>query len=131
MGNWPGKNVKFSFEGFMSLFSTIGFSLQFLLGLSAVILPGPMARILGFGTPLSLGVTEVRATHGAFFLVLALGGLAVSSSDISLVVGAAWAAASFCRFLSLIVEPNDRFKNIAGVLVEGVIAVFLLVGARS
>ena len=115
----------------MSIFSAVGFSLQVLLGLVAVFQPRPMARILGFGTPSLLGVTEVRATHGAFFLVLGLGGLVVSNSDLSLVVGAAWAAAAICRIWCIIFDPHDRAKNSGGVVVEAGIAILLLVGARS
>lgn len=112
----------------MNLLALIGLSIQCALGIAALLRPRAMARLLGLGELQTLGVTEVRATHGAFFLATGLAGAFVADRNAVLILAAGWAAAAACRLACLVMESADRRKNALGLLVEGGIACLLFAG---
>jgi hypothetical protein len=50
----------------------------------------------------------------------------IASSDAALVLGAAWAGAFIARAVSFIIDSSRTKENIAGLLIEGVMAALLI-----
>jgi len=89
-----------------------------LLGCLGLLFPAAVCRILGVGTQGPLGVSEVRATYGGFFLCLGIGCFVAQSPSAFTVVGAAWCAAAAARVLSLAVDGSRSWQNVVGILFE-------------
>ena len=50
----------------------------------------------------------------------------IASSDAALVLGAAWAGAFIARAISFVIDKSRTKENIAGLLIEGVMAALLI-----
>jgi hypothetical protein len=50
----------------------------------------------------------------------------IASSDAALVLGAAWAGAFIARAISFVLDKSRTKENVAGLVIEGVIAALLI-----
>ena len=74
----------------------------------------------------SLGQSEVRATYGGLFIGAGVAVVLIASSDAALVLGVAWAGAFIARAISFVIDKSRTKENIAGLLIEGVMAALLI-----
>ena len=102
------------------------FTLHIVIGLASLLAPSVISRTLGYAPLSPLGRTEFKATYGAFFLALGIGGLWLNSSDAALLVGLAWFSAGLMRAVSLVIGRNNLKEHSFGVGVEWGIASLLL-----
>lgn len=66
------------------------------------------------------------ATYGGLFIGAGFAVVLIASSDAALVLGAAWAGAFIARAVSFIIDRSRTKENIAGLLIEGVMAALLI-----
>lgn len=85
-----------------------------------------MSRTIGLQIPGRLGQSEVRATYGGLFIGAGVAVVPVASSDVAFVLGAAWAGAFIARAISFVVDESHTKENIAGLLIEAVMATLLI-----
>lgn len=97
------------------------------LGVMGLLSPARAAAFTSIRPEGDVGVSEIRATYGGFFL--ALGGYALwSQNDFAFaVVGIAWLGAAAGRALSVVVDRSTSPKNIGGILFEAAIGALLVV----
>ncbi|MEY3148105.1 MAG: hypothetical protein RL688_1324, partial [Actinomycetota bacterium] len=50
----------------------------------------------------------------------------IASSDAALVLGAAWAGAFIARAISFVIDKSRTKENVAGLVIEGVMAALLI-----
>jgi hypothetical protein len=104
-----------------------GAAITVLLGLMGLISPTAVARLTGLGLPDALARSEVRATHGGFFLALGVIALASEERWVYLALGLAWVGAAIGRLVSVIADNSRSPKNLAGVAFEAAIGALLIV----
>ncbi|MBM3955277.1 MAG: DUF4345 domain-containing protein [Planctomycetes bacterium] len=97
-----------------------------LLGCAGLVWPAAVANVVGIEPRGALGLAEIRATYGGFFLALGVACLFTRSPMIFTVVGVAWYAAAFGRALSLAVTGTATRRDLGGVAFEAAIGVALL-----
>jgi len=73
-----------------------------------------------------IGVSEIRATYGGFFLALGSFALWARSEQVFLVLGLAWIGAALGRLLSVLVDRSTSPKNLGGIAFEAGIGALLL-----
>ncbi len=95
-------------------------------GCLGLVWPKQVSRTIGLQIPGRLGTSEVRATYGGLFVGAGLAVTLVASSDAALVLGAAWAGAFIARAVSFVIDKSRTKENIAGLLIEAVMAVLLI-----
>ena len=95
-------------------------------GCLGLVWPKQVSRTIGLQIPGRLGTSEVRATYGGLFVGAGLAVTLIASSDAALVLGAAWAGAFIARAVSFVIDKSRTKENIAGLLIEAVMAVLLI-----
>ena len=88
--------------------------------------PKEVSRAVGLQIPGRLGTSEVRATYGGLFIGAGLAVILIANSDAALVLGAAWAGAFIARAISFVIDNSRTKENMAGLAIEGVMAVLLI-----
>ena len=109
----------------MSWAAYVGSALTCVLGLLALVSPVKVADALGLQPLGGLGLSEVRATYGGFFLAAGAAVL-VMGYPANLVLGLAWAGAACARAATLVLRRSRQWRNVVGVAFEGLVAVLLL-----
>ena len=95
-------------------------------GCLGLVWPKQVSRTIGLQIPGRLGTSEVRATYGGLFIGAGLAVTLIASSDAAFVLGAAWAGAFIARAVSFVIDKSRTKENIAGLLIEAVMAVLLI-----
>ena len=96
------------------------------LGCLGMLFPAAVSRLLGIQPTGPLGISELRATYGGFFLCLGIGCVGTQSATVFAVVGAAWCAAAVARLLSLAVDGSRSSRNAAGIVFEASVGLAML-----
>lgn len=104
----------------------VGASITVGLGLLGLFHPRGAARFTSLHPQGLLGIAEIRATYGGFFLALGVSTLLRGTPDHYAVLGFAWLGAATARLLSMALDRSASVKNFGGVLFEGGIAALLL-----
>jgi hypothetical protein len=81
---------------------------------------------LGINPDGPLGVSELRATYGGFFLFLGAGCLFTQSEAAFQVAGTAWCGAALARLMSVVIDKSRSRENIVGFFVEAIIGLMML-----
>ena len=102
----------------MTMLANCGAVVTAVLGCFGLMFPSAVSRILGIRPDGPLGIAELRATYGGFFLCLGIGCFVAHSPSTFIVVGAAWCAAAAARVLSLAVDGSRSWQNVIGILFE-------------
>jgi hypothetical protein len=102
------------------LVSNVGASLTLGLGLLAIVYPKLVGSLLSISAEGKEGVSEIRATYGGFFIGISVFTIVVQSTEVFLMLGIGWLAASFVRLFTVLFSAWS-VKNIGGVIVEGAI----------
>lgn len=97
------------------------------LGLVALVRPSAAASLTSLSPKGLVGVSELRATYGGFFLALGAVALAWQSGAVFQAAGAAWLGAAGGRAVSLVVDRSSSFQNLGAVAFETAIGAILLV----
>lgn len=104
----------------------VGAMISVFAGCLGLIWPQQVSRTIGLQIPGRLGTSEVRATYGGLFIGAGTAVVLIDNSDAALVLGAAWAGAFAARAISFVIDTSRTKENIAGLLIEGVMAVLLI-----
>lgn len=110
----------------MFLVANAGAVITALLGCLGLFTPDAVSRVVGVRPEGALGVAEVRATYGGFFLALGIGCLVSQSVTAFGLVGLAWCGAALARALSVLHDRVGSWKHLAGGLFEAGIGAALL-----
>jgi len=102
--------------------SNIGAVLTLILGVVAILLPERIQSFVSIRAVGKEGESEVRATYGGFFAGIAAYALFSQTSEVFLVIGLGWLAASVIRLLSLL-KGCYSLKNLGAVFFEGTIGI--------
>lgn len=106
--------------------ANLGALLTLFLGCLGLLFPKQISRVLGISPLSTLGVSELRATYGGFFLCLGAGCLATQSEKVFLVAGCGWCGAAIARLLSVAIDNSRSRENIVGFCVEATIGLLML-----
>ena len=104
----------------------VGAIISVVAGCLGLLWPEHVSRTIGLHIPDRLGTSEVRATYGGLFIGAGVAVLLIANSDAALVLGAAWTGAFVARAISFAIDKSRTKENIAGLLIEGVMAVLLI-----
>jgi hypothetical protein len=110
----------------MMLLPNCGAVVTAALGCLGLLFPGAVGRVLGIEPDRPLGLSELRATYGGFFLCLGIGCLFAQSVPVFTVAGAAWCAAAVARTVSFAVDGSRTGHNLAGVGFEAGVGLAML-----
>jgi hypothetical protein len=110
----------------MMLLPNCGAVVTAALGCLGMLFPAAVSRVLGIQPAGPLGISELRATYGGFFLCLGIGCVGTQSATVFAVVGAAWCAAAVARLLSLAVDGSRSSRNVAGIAFEASVGLAML-----
>lgn len=110
----------------MTSIANLGAVLTLILGCLGIMFPQRICRILGISPVSPLGVSELRATYGGFFLCLGAGCLVTQSDAVFQVTGTAWCGAAITRMISGVVDKSRSRENIFGFFVELTIGLMML-----
>jgi hypothetical protein len=110
----------------VSLTGFIGAAISISAGLLGLVWPRPVSRVIGLALPSPLGMSEVRATYGGFFVGAGLAVILIGRRDAALVLGAAWGGACLARAASFLIDRSRTKENIAGLVIEALVSVLLL-----
>ena len=102
----------------MTLLANCGAVVTAVLGCFGLLFPSAVSRVLGIRPDGPLGISEVRATYGGFFLCLGIGCFVAQSPSAFTVVGAAWCAAAAARVVCLAVDGSRSWQTFVGILFE-------------
>jgi hypothetical protein len=105
----------------------LGAAITAALGVLALVRPHAAASFTSVRPSGPVGVSELRATYGGFFLALGAFALFAGSGPVYRALGLAWAAAAGARLLSVFVDGSRSGRNLGGIAFEGLIAALLLV----
>lgn len=110
----------------MEYMNLTGAAITLALGALGLFSPQRAAAFTSIAPVGPLGLSEIRATYGGFFL--ALGGMCLyCQNPIAFrVVGVAWLGAALGRAYSLVIDRNTEPKNLVGIAFESAIAALLL-----
>jgi hypothetical protein len=111
---------------FSHILNILGSAITAGLGVMGLIRPGSAAAFTSIQPIGLLGVSEIRATYGGFFLALGAYGLYTQAANVFVVLGIAWLGAAAGRLVSIAVDKSHAPKNIGGMLFESAIAALLL-----
>jgi hypothetical protein len=111
---------------YMNAMGYVGAIISIIAGCLGLIWPKQVGRTIGLQIPGRLGTSEVRATYGGLFIGAGLAVTLIATSDAALVLGAAWAGAFIARAISFVIDKSRTKENIAGLLIEGVMAALLI-----
>ena len=107
------------------LIQQVGATLTLILGLFAIVSPASVERFVSIKASGKLGVSEIRATYGGFFLGIAIFALVSNDRSAYFALGFGWLMAAIVRFFT-IVFGSYSVKNMAGVVFELTIALLCL-----
>lgn len=110
----------------MNSMGYVGAIISMVAGCLGLVWPKQVSRTIGLQIPGRLGTSEVRATYGGLFIGAGLAVTLIASSDAAFVLGAAWAGAFIARAVSFVIDKSRTKENIAGLLIEAVMAVLLI-----
>ena len=110
----------------MNAMGYVGAIISIIAGCLGLIWPNQVSRTIGLQIPSRLGLSEVRATYGGLFIGAGTAVVLIGNSDAALVLGAAWAGAFVARAISFVIDKSRTKENITGLLIEGVMAVLLI-----
>ena len=110
----------------MILIANLGAAVNVILGCLGLLFPQQVSRIVGIHPEGPLGISELRATYGGFFLCLGLGCLVTQSDHAFLVAGSAWSGAAVARLVSVVADKSRSRENIIGLLIEATVGLMLL-----
>jgi len=96
------------------------------LGVMAVVSPASAAAFTSMSPVGKLGVSEIRATYGGFFLALGAYAMWSQHEAAFAAAGIAWAGAALGRLVSVFADRSTEPKNLGGIAFEGAIAGLLL-----
>ena len=102
-----------------------GAVLTVFLGVLAVLSPGTVEKFVSVQAVGKLGVSEIRATYGGFFLGLSLFALYTQELNAFLALGFGWLGAAIVRGCTVLFGAFSA-KNVGGVVFELVIALMCL-----
>lgn len=108
------------------ILNNVGSAITVGLGLMGLMRPRVAAAFTSIQPVGLLGVSEIRATYGGFFLALGAYGLYAQSATVFFVLGIAWLGAAAGRLVSVAVDKSHSPKNMGGVAFESAIAALLL-----
>ena len=100
----------------MTVIANLGAMLTLFLGSLGLLFPKRICRLLGINPDGPLGVSELRATYGGFFLFLGAGCLFSQSEAAFQVAGTAWCGAALARLMSVAIDNSRSRENILGDL---------------
>lgn len=110
----------------MNALGYVGAVLSMLAGVLGLIWPRPVSTRIGLALPSPLAVSEFRATYGGLFIGAGVAVLVSGSATAAAVLGAAWGGAFLARALSVLIDRSRSKENIAGLVIEGLMAAMLL-----
>lgn len=110
----------------MMLLPHCGAAVTAAIGCLGLLFPGTVSRILGIQPTGPLGVSEVRATYGGFFMGLGVGCLVSQSVPVFTAVGAAWCAAAVARIVSSVVDRSRSWHTLMGISFEAGVGLLML-----
>ena len=110
----------------MNAAGNVGAILSIAAGFLGLIWPKHVSKVIGLQIPGKLGKSEVRATYGGLFIGAGLAVLLIGTSDAALVLGAAWAGAFVARAISFVIDRSRTKENVAGLVIEALMAILLL-----
>ena len=116
---------------FTQIAPLVGSAITLALGLMGLLNPSAAARFTHLEPKGLLGISEIRATYGGFFLALGLTCFLLRTPTAYSVAGLAWIGAAGGRTFSVLVDRNTSAQNLGGILFEGVIGALLLVGGSQ
>ena len=96
------------------------------LGLMGLVRPSAAAAFTSMSPVGKIGVSEIRATYGGFFLFLGVFALIVREPLAFQVLGWAWVGPAAGRAVSVVVDASREAKNFGGIVFEGIIGGLLL-----
>lgn len=97
------------------------------LGVMGLVRPSAAAAFTSLAPVGKLGVSEIRATYGGFFLALGAYALWSQSPAAFAAAGTAWIGAAAGRLASVILDNSREGKNFGGVAFEAVIGALCLI----
>lgn len=98
------------------------------LGVMSLLAPQLTARFTSIKPQGKIGISEIRATYGGFFIALGLGAIVLQSPVVFELLGLAWLAAAAGRVYSMVVDRSRSRKNLGGIAFEAVIGLLCLAG---
>lgn len=104
----------------------IGATITAGLGLMGLISPASAAKFTSISPVGKVGVSEIRATYGGFFLAMGVFALFSREPEVFITIGLGWAGAAAARLISVLVDRSFSPKNFGGIAFEAVIAWLLL-----
>jgi hypothetical protein len=110
----------------MNAMGYVGAIISIIAGCLGLIWPKQVSQTIGLQIPGRLGQSEVRATYGGLFIGAGLAVTLIASSDAALILGAAWAGAFIARAISFVIDKSRAKENVAGLVIEGVMAALLI-----
>jgi hypothetical protein len=110
----------------VSAAAQIGAVISILAGCLGLIWPRQVSAVIGLQLPGPLGISEFRATYGGLFIGAGVATLLIGSREAALVLGAAWGGAFVARVISVVVDRSRSKENLAGLVIEGVVAALLV-----
>lgn len=96
------------------------------LGVMGLIRPDAAAAFTAIRPEGLVGVSEIRATYGGFFIVLGAFALYAQTPEAFLIPGLAWLGAAGGRLVSIVVDRSRAPKNFGAVAFEVAIGALLL-----
>ena len=110
----------------MNAMGYVGAIISIIAGCLGLIWPKQVSQTIGLQIPGRLGQSEVRATYGGLFIGAGLAVTLIASRDSALILGAAWAGAFIARAISFVIDKSRAKENVAGLVIEGVMAALLI-----
>ena len=110
----------------MNTVGYVGATISVVAGLLGFFFPKQVSRVIGLQLPGLLGVSEFRATYGGLFIGGGVAVLMLQSNEAAVALGCGWAGACIARAISLVVDKSRSKENIAGLVIEAVMAALLL-----
>ncbi|MFZ9384930.1 MAG: DUF4345 family protein [Ilumatobacteraceae bacterium] len=110
----------------MSVLGYIGAIASVIAGLLGFFWPNQVSKVVGLRIPGLLGISEFRATYGGLFIGGGLAVLILQSDDAATVLGCGWVGAFIARAVSLVIDKSRSKENVAGLVIEAVMAGLLL-----
>ena len=110
----------------MNTFGYVGASISVIAGLLGFFFPKQVSKVIGLQLPGLLGVSEFRATYGGLFIGGGVAVLMLQSNEAAVALGCGWAGACIARAISLVVDKSRSKENIAGLVIEAVVASLLI-----
>ncbi len=104
------------------MLATIGALTTLGLGLMGLLRPAAAAAFTSIEPKGLVGVSEIRATYGGFFVALGAYALWAQTPLVFGVLAVAWAGAAAGRLLSVVVDGSRSGQNLGGIAFEGLIA---------